>query len=39
MDEYVASLCKSTKVEINEAVLDKFAVQAEGTSQAASAKK
>jgi len=39
MDEYVASLRKSTKVEINEAVLDKVSVQPEGASQAASAKK
>jgi parvulin-like peptidyl-prolyl isomerase len=39
MDEYVASLRKSAKVEINEAVLDKVEVRPEGSSSTAAAKK
>jgi hypothetical protein len=39
MDEYVASLRKSAKVEINEAVLDKVEVRPEGSSGTAAAKR
>jgi len=39
MDEYVASLRKSVKVEIDDAVLDKVEVRPEGTSSTAAAKR
>jgi parvulin-like peptidyl-prolyl isomerase len=39
MDEYVASLRKSAKVEIDEAVLDKVEVRPEGSGGTAAAKR
>jgi len=39
MDEYVASLRKSAKVEINDAVLEKIEVRPEGSGAAAAAKR
>ncbi|HET9155746.1 MAG TPA: hypothetical protein VFN91_03700, partial [Myxococcaceae bacterium] len=39
MDEYVASLRKSAKVEINDAVLEKIEVRSDGASGAAAARK